>query len=385
MAGRVTVVSVLHVIYPQPADSVGGADLHLLDLVEQQVGSGMRVTVLALGNDTYRQRLAARGARLAEVPAFWRPSFFPALARWLRDEAVDVIHGHGYSADVATVAAAGVVRHRGRASAGAGPAVVLTVHGFIRSTRSARVRTAIDERCLRFADAIIATSRSETSRLTRMLSRKVVHYVPNGIRATAGTALPERAEPPRHLAFVGRLAPEKRPDLFLLVAAELAMDYPDLSVFVIGAGPLATALCSSARRLGIADRCTFTGLVDDVEWRLGAVDVLVSLSDSEGTPRAVLEAMAQGVTVVATAVGGVPDLITDGRTGVLVPAGPATVAAAVTAIRSLLADPHRLRAIGRAASQAVRSGFLVEGMAEQTRAIYDAVLPARPSRPSRGA
>lgn len=380
-----TDVSVLHVICPQPKGGVGGADLHVLDLAEQQLRTGTRVTVLALVNDAYRQRLAAYGARLAPVPAFWHPSFFPALVCEIRDRAVDIVHGHGYSADLAVILAVGMTRCLDRASADARPAVVLTAHGFIRSTRSTRMRSAINERCLRFADAIITTSWAEASRLARTLPGSDVHYVPNGIRGLPATGIRERGEPPRHLAFVGRLSPEKRPDLFLLVAAELAGSYPDLRVSVIGAGMLAKPLRSMAERLGIADRCTFTGLVDDVERRLQCVDVLVSLSDTEGTPRAVLEAMAMGVTVVATAVGGVPDLIANGRTGVLVPVGPTTVAAAVAAIRSLLADPSRLRAIGQAASQALKPDFLIDGMAERTRAIYDSVLVARVHKQERDA
>jgi glycosyltransferase involved in cell wall biosynthesis len=232
---------------------------------------------------------------------------------------------------------------------------------------------------LRFADATIATSRREAGRLTRRLATSEVHYIPNGIQAPVVARASERAEPPRHLAYVGRLAPEKRADLFLRVAAELASIYPDLRVSVMGAGPLAKPLRSLAQRLGIDERCEFTGLVDDVEQRLQHVDVLLSLSDTEGTPRAILEAMSMGVTVVATEVGGVPELIISGRTGLLVPTGPATVPAAVAALRSLLADPGRLRAIGGAASEAVRSEFLIEGMAERTLAIYDSILSSNPS------
>lgn len=374
MAERVSAVSVLHVICPQPVTGVGGADLHLLDLVEEQVRTETQVTVLALGNDTFRHQVAARGAQLARVPALWQPSFFPAFVGQLHNDEVDVVHGHGYSADIVALLAVGAARRLARASAGIGPAVVLTVHGFVRSTGCVRVRTAIDERCLRFADAVIATSRVETSRLTQMLPRGVIHYVPNGIRAPSAAVLTKRAKPPRHIAFVGRLAPEKRPDLFLRVAAELAADHPDMRFTVIGAGPLTKPLRSLTHRLGISDRCHFTGLVDDVERRLGTIDIFLSLSDSEGTPRAVLEAMAQGVTVVATAVGGVPDLINDGITGVLVPPGPPAVLAATTAIRSLLVDAHRLREIGRAASEVHKSGFLVQDMAERIGAVYDSVL-----------
>jgi glycosyltransferase involved in cell wall biosynthesis len=368
-------MSVLHLIRPQPAGSIGGADLHLLDLAEQQVRGGMRVTVLALGNGAYQKRLAACGAGLADVPSWSHPSFLLALARVLRKEAVDIVHGHGYSADLAAILGTGIARRQGGSPGAVRPAVVFTVHGFIRSTLSTRVRTALDERCLRFADAIIATSRAEATRLAPMLPGIDVHYVPNGIRGLDTPGIPERSGPPRHLGYVGRLAPEKRPDLVLQVAARLSASYADLRVTMVGAGGLAKPLRSLADQLGISDRCTFTGLVDDVHQWLRKMDILVSLSETEGTPRAVLEAMAAGVTVVATGVGGVPDLITDGRTGVLVPPGPTAAADAVEKIRPLLADPVQLRAIGRAASAVLRSEYLIKEMAERTGAIYDSVCP----------
>ena len=378
MAPGVTAMSVVHVIRPQAAGNVGGSDLHLLDLVERQVGRGLRVTVLALGNDDYQRQLASRGARLATVPPWWHPSFFPALARLLRDQKADIVHGHGYSADLAAVLSSRLARFATKDPAPIGPsAVVLTVHGFIRSTWSTRVRTAADERCLRYADAIIATSAAEASRLTRMLPAGNVRCIPNGIQLPAFSGARKPAEPPWHLAFVGRLALEKRPDLFLDVASAMAASHPGLRATVIGAGSLAKPLQAQAKRLGLDGTCTFTDLVTDVAHRLSSIDVLVALSDSEGTPRAVLEAMAAGVTVVATAVGGVPDLIADGRTGVLVPPGAGAAAAAVTRLNALLADPPRLRALGDAASQATRSEFSVETMAERTLAVYDAVRPAR--------
>jgi hypothetical protein len=117
----VSALSVLHVICPQPAGSVGGADLHVLDLAEQQLRRQMRVFVLSLGNAVYKHQITARGAFLPDVPALWSPSFVPALARELRDECIDVVHGHGYSADLTAILAVGLARRRNAPSGGGSP------------------------------------------------------------------------------------------------------------------------------------------------------------------------------------------------------------------------------------------------------------------------
>lgn len=365
------VLNVLHVIRPQPVGQTGGADLHLLDLVERQRAAGHRVAVWALGNPSFARRAAALGTRESTAA----PS--PDERRWL--PAVDIVHGHGYSADLAALALA---RRPGRALR---PPVVLTAHGFIRSSPLLRLRTAVNERCLPLADAVITSSHHEAARLSGRSPGLPVQAIVNGVRLPAEPAV-ARSGPMRQLAYVGRLAREKRPDRFLRLAAELTTTHPGLRFIVIGSGPEEPSLRRLAQRLGLGARCQFVGLVDDVARRLATeIDLLVCLSETEGTPRAVLEAMAHGRPVVATAVGGLPELISHEVDGLLVPAGPNPVAAATRIVRRLLASDDDRQRLGRAAAASVRARFGLDAMATAVEAVYRAVLAAGERQPlSRG-
>lgn len=355
--------TVLHVIRPQPVGRTGGADLHLLDLVERQLANGHHVAVLALGNRQFGRRAATLGA-LDAGGERWPSRVVSLIRHW----PVDIVHGHGYSADLVAVA---LRRHSVPA---AGPRIVLTVHGFIRTSPWLRLRTTIDEHCLALADALIASSEAEAARLRARMPTKRIWAILNGVhippRAAAG---PTRAV--RRIAFVGRLSPEKRPDRFLAVAARLARDDETLQFVLIGSGALERSLRALAADLGIATRCQFTGLIHDVNRWLGEeIDLLVSLSDSEGTPRAVLEAMACGLPVVATAVGGLPELITSGVDGLLVhPAGDVVVDA-TSAVRRLLADGGLRDAVGKEAIRTVRARFTLDSMVAQVSEAYGSIL-----------
>jgi glycosyltransferase involved in cell wall biosynthesis len=145
-----------------------------------------------------------------------------------------------------------------------------------------------------------------------------------------------------------------RADVTLLLAGE------DIE----GGGAYLDALERQASQLGVRDRVRFLGRRDDVPALLAAADALVLPSWQEGLPLVVLEAMAAGVPVVATSVGGTPEAVVDGETGLLVP--PRDVPALTAAIDTLLDDPERARRLGEAGRRRVRERF---DAAESTRRI----------------
>ncbi|MGH3801404.1 MAG: glycosyltransferase [Pseudonocardiaceae bacterium] len=140
------------------------------------------------------------------------------------------------------------------------------------------------------------------------------------------------------IGSVGRLSCEKRVDLVLAAAHRLAPDRPDIHVLVVGGGDQRTELEMLTKRLGLARRVTFTGLLRDVTPALIVMDVLIQPSDTEGTPRSVLEAMAHRLPVVATDVGDVAELLDQGRCGELV----APVMLACSPMRSGVFSPTQL-------------------------------------------
>jgi len=163
-----------------------------------------------------------------------------------------------------------------------------------------------------------------------------------GLRAALG--IPASA---RVVGFLGRLSPEKGPEVFLRAALLASARLPDAHFVLVGDGPLAPTLRETIARLRLQDRVHLAGLRRDVAAVLNDMDVLVSSSHSEAMPLAVMEAMASGVPVVATRVGGVPDMIAQGESGWLV--APNDFDEIAARLVQILATPGELERMGRAA------------------------------------
>jgi glycosyltransferase involved in cell wall biosynthesis len=164
-------------------------------------------------------------------------------------------------------------------------------------------------------------------------------------------------------------------DVFLDAAAIVHRQHPD-TVFVIAGDKTDRdcyhQLCSRAEQLGLASHVFFVGRVEDVPSLLLASDVFALLSQTEGFPNVVIEAMAAGIPVVATDVGGTSEALIDGLSGYLVPNGDHEAAAA--RIHSLLSQPDQARSLIRAARALVETKFSMEAMVQRHVEVYDALL-----------
>jgi glycosyltransferase involved in cell wall biosynthesis len=167
---------------------------------------------------------------------------------------------------------------------------------------------------------------------------------------------------------VSRLYPVKGASFLLQALAQVGVAH----LVVIGGGPERTALESLAESLGVAERVHWAGHQRDVPRLLPAFDLLVQSSLHEGLPNTVMEAMAAGLPVVATAVGGTPEVVMDGVTGILVP--PRSPDALAEAISTLLQDPDLRRKMGQAGKERVRQCFSVVQMVRTTEALYEELL-----------
>lgn len=340
-------MNVLHIVSPMGSGEVGGAERHALDLaVAQRGGAAVRPVLLELGDKGFARLAAGHGVRAVTIA---HPYAVTAIARARRTAVeleIDVVHSHGYDADFLAT------------TLGQRRPLVATTHGFVRVSPRTRCKTMLNERCLRRFDAVIATSSSEAARLRLLVGRAA--FVPNGV------VVPARVTPRQSgvstIGFCGRLSPEKRPDLFLEAAAILALSPQPRRFLAAGSGPLLAALTQSEGPVQLL------GVVDEVEAFYDRLHVLVCSSDSEGTPRAVLEAMARGIPVVATSVGGLPDIVEHRRTGMLVAPGSATLIA--NAVQELLADGGLYAAIAAAARSVALRSFTIEQMSDRVEAIY---------------
>lgn len=193
----------------------------------------------------------------------------------------------------------------------------------------------------------------------------VIDVVPNGVdparfraaRATTGAPV---------AVWVGVLAPVKRVDVLLDAVA----DVPRLRLVVVGDGPLRGEVERRCAEPDLAGRVELAGRVDDPSRLVAGADLYVLTSDAENCPLSLLEAMASGLPVVATAVGGVPEVVRDGIDGLLCPAGD--VAALTSALGRLAADPYLRSLLGGAARDRVLDGYTLDRCLDGLLASYAA-------------
>jgi glycosyltransferase involved in cell wall biosynthesis len=347
-------VRVLHVVAPALA---GGLERVVTSLAAGLRERGHEVRVAAIvepgtAPHPFGQAAADAGVPCTAVvvPARAYLAERRAIARILRDTGPAVVHTHGYRPDVVD---APIARR-------AGIPTVTTVHGFTGGGRRNRLYEWLQERAFRRFDAVVAVSRPLADLLSARgvpgarLRTIVNAWLPSGAplaRLEARARLGVDPDRPR-IGWVGRLSAEKGADLFVEALAQL--DDRTVAASVVGTGPLLAALERRAARLGLADRLSFHGIVPDAGRLMAAFDVFVLSSRTEGTPIVLFEAVAAGVPVVATAVGGVPDVVTDTEAA-LVPAGEARALAA--AIARTLAEPAAAAARAAAATRRLRTRY----------------------------
>ncbi|HKY32048.1 MAG TPA: glycosyltransferase, partial [Candidatus Polarisedimenticolia bacterium] len=188
-----------------------------------------------------------------------------------------------------------------------------------------------------------------------------------GLRAELG--LPSDAV---LIGVVSRLIPGKGLSHFLKAAAALAPRWPAARFLLIGDGPARPQLQDEARALGLGGRVAFTGFRSDVAEVLSELALSVMPSLSEALSNGLLESMAAGVPVVATRVGGTPEVVREGTTGLLVP--PADAGALARAVEALLSNPERATALGLEGRELVSRRFSMQRMVERTELLYASLL-----------
>lgn len=231
----------------------------------------------------------------------------------------------------------------------------------------------------------VSIARAVSTSLEKLYGIAGPPLIPNGIRvALYANPRVSRVDWRRDVGFrddeillvsVGRLSPEKNHSLLLRAFSSYSASAHQCHLIVVGDGPLRGDLEAEAKSLGLVGKVRFLGLRTDVPDILAAADMFVLSSDWEGNPLSVMEAMAAGKPVIATAVGGVPELIEDDETGLLVP--PRNVKALETALIELLTCPERRKSMGAAAAKVARDRFDVSGMVRAYEQLYEGLLRTR--------
>jgi glycosyltransferase involved in cell wall biosynthesis len=297
------------------------------------------------------------------------------LVRYVRSNRIDIVQTHDSQ-----------TRRLGSIAAGLGGAVhIASLHGWIPNTLRQKGSVRLDQILIRYAEHIIVMSGEMKGQLAALgvpdEKMSVLHnsivledYPPlettGPLRGKLG--IPDQA---KIVAVIGRLSPEKGHALFLEMARRIHPLRPDARFLIVGDGPGMAALRHEADRLGLGDRVILTGFLADVRAVYAALDVLVIPSSTEGLPNVLLEAFAFGKPVVATPVGGIPEVLTEGESGYLVdPDDPDTFAQRVLA---LLNNPDLAREMGDCGRRTVLMKFNFQERTRRLERLYEDIMSRR--------
>jgi glycosyltransferase involved in cell wall biosynthesis len=307
------------------------------------------------------------------------------FARHVARRKVDIVHAYNFYGNVFAIPPARLARV---------PVVIASIRdlGLYLTPLQKRVQRYV----CRLADCVVVNADAvKTWLVGEGYDAERIVVIRNGVDLTCFRELPQPDRVRRELglaagvplvAVVSRLTRMKGLEQFLEAAAVVNRRSIDARFLVVGETPphdpeYLDELKRMAARLGIGDRVIFTGLRSDIPALLAGVDVAVMPSLNEALSNALLESMAAGAPVVATRVGGTPEALADGETGLLVP--PDDIASLAGAVMRLLESPALAMRLGRAARQSIADRFSVERMARTTERLYDQLLTRAAKEPGR--
>jgi glycosyltransferase involved in cell wall biosynthesis len=281
-----------------------------------------------------------------------------------------LIHSHGYFADIIGTPVSRILKipH------------LSTCHGFISNEKNLRVYTWLDKFSLRFCKKIIAVSEEIKSDLVRSgIAESSIVVIQNAVQNSYHVGFYENERLRRRqllqigkdefvIGYVGRLSEEK--GVRYLIEAGLILKGKGIPfrIIVVGDGPERKVLEDLAKGKDLGERIIFVGFQGDAENWMTAMDVFVLPSLTEGTPMALLEAMACGIPVVASSVGGVPRVVVSGNNGILV--APRKSEEIADAVKGLYETEGLRETLAEEAKRTIRSEFYIDGWVRKIEAEY---------------
>jgi glycosyltransferase involved in cell wall biosynthesis len=356
-----------------PAVDFGGMERVCVTLLKNINRERFDVVPILLTRPWERENMIVRelrkdGYECCEVPESLRESgdylrvarCYKLVWRQLKDRDFDILHTNGYFADIVGIPVARLI----------GLPSMSTVHGYLSHTWNLRLYNVIDRLVLKVATRVLAVSDGLKQHLVDFgLNPSRVQVIVNAVDfpKSDGSAYTGRdARRSSHgvsrddfsVGYVGRLSVEKGLTHLLTACAQLLRDGMPLRVLIVGDGPQRAELEQLSLALGLGDRVVFAGFQEDIAEWIPCMDVFVLPSLTEGTPISLLEAMAYGVPVIASAVGGVPQVIQHGETGILVsPGRPEEIG---NGILAMFRDPETRHKLAQNAGVLVRTRYSVE-------------------------
>jgi len=358
----------VNILQISSASSFGGGERYVVDLTNALVARGHDVYVAVRPGSPLPGRLQLSPEKIVTLPLRNALDVQTAreLEKFVRRKAIDVVHAHmarDYS--LASYAA-----RRNRQTK-----FIATRHVLFKLNRLHRHTLARATRVIAVSEAV-----ARELRATQIVSNDRIAVIHNGIdverysktcvgldRESFLRSLQLRVDDPL-VGSIGELRTLKRHDDFIRAAALVLKEFPETQFVLAGVGEIREQLEKLVAELGLADRFHFLGWLDDAEKLLCAMDVFVSASETESFGLAIVEAMAAGTAVVATATEGAKEVIDDQQTGLLVPIGD--VKRLAQSVIDLLQDPEKRRRLATQSAQSAAQKFSLTRMVDAIESIY---------------
>ena len=309
---------IMFVICPQKGNSLGGSDAQVLDLSEELLRNGEYTPlVLFPYNERYCQRLKEKG--IPYIFAYGCKNKLE-IVHYIKElpNIINIvcIHSHQYDANYLTqdlIMFGGKVWKK--------IPVVMTCHGWIENTLKLKIMTYFDFKSYNYSDALIAVSKKDEKRLLNETKFKNIKYIPNGVRNRRKFSAEEKKnireeygidESDVVVSYIGRLSPEKRIDLVIETAKKVCLHNDKVKFLIAGNGDDLKIMNSLINKYNLNSKVIYAGFVKDIDKIQCITDIILITSDTEGTPRAILESMQYGAIPVCTNVGGIKDILIEG-------------------------------------------------------------------------
>lgn len=357
-------------------DSIGGAQTHLRDLARYCIQKGHSVSVIGGGEGQFVTDLQKSGVRTVSIPSLVRTIYprkdyiaIKEIISFLKKEQPDIVACHSSKAGFLGRIAARIVHIPS----------VFTAHGWAFSEgipiSRRKIYILIEKAAAMLSQKIITVSIYDYNLARRYHVGRTNQLVciHNGIPQIDRTIPAPQKIARVRLCMVARF--DRQKDHILLMQALSKIQDRPWTIDFIGDGPLKEEMKQMSKQLGIADRTNFLGYQEDVASYLNKAHIFTLISNWEGFPCSILEAMRAGLPVIASDVGGVSESIQDGENGFLIPRGDVTVLK--NQLQQLLDDPLLRKKMGTKGRKKYTQSFTFEKMAEKTLAVYREAIQNR--------
>lgn len=362
------------ILYIVPYLSIGGTEKHVLDLING-LADEHQIFLLAPPGETLDQFTVQpityySFPRLDQNPLQGIRQFFKNLKKILNNHSIDLIHIHGAPELIL------LVKMINRSIP-----VLFTLHGF-HGPRKDWDYWGCTRVCNRFASQVIAVAGAEEEILVQKgLQPDRIRTIHNGVPDPKDLTLEKPAlftslDHKQIIGVIARLETTKGIHILLESFAKLTQKYSDLHLIIVGTGSKEKDLKDQTLRLGLSQQVTFAGYRKNIHDYLHHYQIFVIPSLHEAHPLVLMEGMSHGKPIIATRVGGIPEVIKNGENGLLI--DPEDVTDLATALETLLTNSELQQKIGQAARKTYEQQFTVQRMVRETEKVYDQLLKKDP-------